>query len=299
MKIKDIVFAYCEDIKYEVKQHTYWIYVVMARRIEDWLQVDENTPKNYLNEYLANKKYSYSTKKMLKSLINRSLDFANKSGLLNFGHRITLKLQESYVRKVEALSIKEQKILEDYIFEKKNVYYYGIIICLYAGLRLGELASLRWQDVNFKDNTITINQTTCFVAGREIEDLPKSTCSQRQIPISKKLKNVLLEMKENAKSHFVLSGIFDKKINMRSYQQTFSQLLHKLNIRHYGFHALRHTFANRLMQNKVDIKTISELMGHNSADVTLKNYIHTSYLQKDRAIDSLDCFNKKPCMLAG
>lgn len=286
MKLKDIILKYVEDYKYQIKEHTYWIYVVMAKRMEDDLIIDETTPKNYLNEYLKNKKYSYSTKKMLKSLINRSLDFANKSGLLCYPYCVSLRLKQDKLRKPDALTHEEQKKIEAYIYQKKKPYYYGIIICLYTGIRLGELISLKWDNVDLKNNIITITNTTCFVAGHEIVDSAKTSCSVRQIPIAKNLRKIFLLLKEQ-NNIYVLQGNCNQKVCARSYQQTFNLILKKLKIKHHGFHSLRHTFASRLMENSVDVKTISELMGHATANITLSTYVHTSSNQKDYAVEKI------------
>lgn len=79
-------------------------------------------------------------------------------------------------------------------------------------------------------------------------------------------------------------------MDCRGYQTSFSRLLKKLNIKHYGIHSLRHTFATRLLENGVDIKTISELMGHSSPTVTLNRYVHTNMDNKRIALQKL---NKK------
>lgn len=83
-----------------------------------------------------------------------------------------------------------------------------------------------------------------------------------------------------------LNGLV-KKIDVRTYQTSFENLLKKLNIKHYGFHSLRHTFATRLLENKVDIKTISELMGHSYPTITLNRYVHTNVQNKIKALQIL------------
>ena len=284
MKLKDIVFAYCEDIKYEVKEHTYWIYVVMARRIEDSLEIQRDTPKNYLNEYLADKNLSYSTKKMLKSLINRSLDFAQKSGLFVCESRITLKLNPTKIKKIEALTYEEQKKLERYILDNKKYYHYGIIICLYTGMRIGELLSLKWSDVDLKNGVISINKSTSYIAGKKLVNCPKTISSLRQIPICNNLKQIFLQLKNNG-GKYVVCGT-KGNVMTKCYEKSFKTLLKKLRIKNYTFHALRHTFASRLVEKSVDVKTVSELMGHNRANITLSTYIHTNDFLKNFAATS-------------
>ena len=286
MKLKDIILEYIEDYKYQIKAHTYWIYYKIAKRMSDDIVIQSETPKNYLNEWLCDKKLSYSSKKMLKSLINRSLDFANQSGLLCYPHKITLRLKKDCIRKVVALKKEDQQKLESYILKKKNCYYYGIIICLYTGLRIGELLSLKWEDVDFEKNMINVKSTISVANGKEFVDSPKTYSSFRQIPIASTLVPILKKLQKQ-KSVFVIKGKNMQSVSPKSYRKSFCSLLEKLCIAHYNFHSLRHTFASRLMENKIDVKTISELMGHNSANITLNTYVHSNVNQKASAISIL------------
>ena len=285
MKVKDIIFEYLKDYKYQIKEHTFWIYFFMARRLDNDLIIHQNVDKNYLNEYLLKKNWAYSTKKMFKSLINRSLDYANESGLFCFKNRITLRLQQNYKRKVDALTKKEQQKLEEHILQKKSYYHYGILICLYTGMRIGELLSLRWQDIDLKNNYINIKATTCYIAGKDITDFPKTISSYRQIPIVSNLKQILLNMYQGGE--YVVCGRNKQCVRTKTYEKSFDNLLKKLKIKHYNFHALRHTFASRLLENCIDVKTISELMGHAKTNITLNTYVHTTETQKNKAINSL------------
>ena len=221
IKVKDIIFEYLNDYKYQIKEHTFWIYYLMARRLDDDLVIGNNTDKNYLNEYLLKKEWAYSTKKMFKSLINRSLDYANESGLLCFKNRITLRLQQNRMRKVDALTKKEQDKVEKYILEKKSYYHYGILICLYTGMRIGELLSLKWQDIDLKNNYINVKTTTCYIAGRNITDYPKTTSSYRQIPIVNTLKNILLTIYQGGE--YVVCGKNRQSVRTKTYEKCFTK----------------------------------------------------------------------------
>ena len=67
----------------------------------------------------------------------------------------------------------------------------------------------------------------------------------------------------------------EKPVFVRSYQRTFEFLLKKLKIPHKGFHSLRHTFATRAIECGMDVKTLSELLGHKNATITLNRYTHS------------------------
>lgn len=109
----------------------------------------------------------------------------------------------------------------------------------------------------------------------------------RVIPISKQLIEILKELKQNTLCEYVICSHKGKQINPRAYQKSFENLLKKLNIKHYGFHSHRHTFATRLLEKNVDIKTISELMGYSSPVITLNRYVHTNLINKRKAMEIL------------
>ena len=299
MKLKDIVMQYLENIKYSIKQKTYLFYL----QINDIYisRFNEEITLNNLNEFVASikEKFSYSTTKLVKSLINRSLDFALKNNLIDEKIVISIGLKNKQVRKVEALEKQEQVKLEKYIFENEKWYHYGILISLYTGLRLGELLALKWQNIDIKNKLIYIDKSVGSISQnhktRIIESLPKTQSSIREIPISKQLFEILKVLKQFRICEYVVISHNGKRLMPRAYQKSFENLLKKLKIKHYGFHALRHTFATRLLENGVDIKTISELMGHSSPTITLNRYVHTNMQNKRKA---MEIFNKKSAELA-
>ena len=71
------------------------------------------------------------------------------------------------------------------------------------------------------------------------------------------------------------------------YQRNFSKLQERLNIPHKGFHALRHTFATRALECGMDVKTLSEILGHKSATVTLNRYVHSMSDYKKEMMNKL------------
>lgn len=298
MKLKDIVMQYLENIKYSIKQKTYLFYLQM----NDIYIVGFNKEisLNHLNEFLVSikEKYSYSTTKLIKSLVNRSLNFAFDNGLIKEKIVITLHLKNQQIRKVQALEKQEQTKIEKYILENEKWYHYGILISLYTGLRLGELLALKWQNVDFKSKLIYVDKSIETISQNHntliIESLPKTQSSIREIPISKQLFEILKVLKQFRICEYVVTSHNGKRLMPRAYQKSFENLLKKLKIKHYGFHALRHTFATRLLENGVDIKTISELMGHSSPTITLNRYVHTNLNNKRKA---MEIFNKKSAKL--
>ena len=105
-------------------------------------------------------------------------------------------------------------------------------------------------------------------------DEHKTESSKRIIPLPKQLLPRLKHIQKNTHSEFVISN-GTSPISVRSYQRTFELLLKKLSIKHRGFHSLRHTFATRALECGMDVKTLSEILGHKNPTITLNRYAHS------------------------
>lgn len=97
---------------------------------------------------------------------------------------------------------------------------------------------------------------------------------------------MLKEMKKKSKCEFVIAE-GEKFVFMRSYQRTFELLLKKLKIPHKGFHSLRHTFATRALECGMDVKTLSEILGHKNPTITLNRYVHSLWEHKKEMMNKL------------
>lgn len=293
MKLKDAINLFLEELKHQIKKGTYFHYRnLCAMYVEKYFDVDlksvsEEILKLKICEFL--KKFSYSLTKTIQSLIVRSLDFVHENGYLENKITLKIKIKNKPQKQVECLTKHEQQVLENFILKKQKIKYFGILVSMYTGLRLGELLALRWKDVDFKNKVLrvrlSISKHIVDHKQIDIEDLPKTNSSIREIPLTNVLAELLKKMRNS--SDYVLCNKRGEKVDYRGYQMVFSRLLEKLKIKHYGFHSLRHTFATRLLENGVDIKTISELMGHSSPTVTLNRYVHTNMENKRKAMQKL------------
>ncbi len=228
--------------------------------------------------------------KSVISVLQNSLKTAYTLGLISEYTADKIKRPKIVEKQVVCFSTAEQKTIEQYILESKKTKLKGIVLCLYTGLRIGELLALTWNDIDFTKSTLSVTKT-CHdgnVNGKHcvITDTPKTETSRRDIPLSKPLVALLKEMKKQSKSEFVVE---DKEtaVFVRSYQRTFELLLRRLNIPHKGFHALRHTFATRALECGVDVKTLSEILGHKNATITLNRYAHSLWEHKTEMMNKL------------
>lgn len=234
-------------------------------------------------ELYENKGLSTSSVNIVLSVLKSSFDEATNEDIIHKNPCNSIKRLSVDEKKIDAFTRTEQSLIENYIYNKKNFKLYGILICLYSGLRIGELLSLTWQDIDFTRNILTVNKTMSI--GGELSP-PKTKSGVREIPISKMLLPILKDMRKHSNSEFVIETN-GHCTGIRGYQGIFERLLKKLNIRRLGFHSLRHTFATRAIECGVDYKTLSVLMGHANAMITINRYAHSMMDMKIKAINKL------------
>ena len=212
------------------------------------------------------------------SVIQNSLKAANLVGIASEYTANKIKRPKTKEKHVDCFSVSEQKKIENYILQSGKDKLFGIVLCLYTGLRIGELLALTWRDIDFGKGLLFVSKT-CHDGNDgqkhiRITDSPKTVNSRRVIPLPKQILPLLKGVKKRSECEYIVAD-GDKPVFVRSYQRTFELLLKKLHIPHKGFHSLRHTFATRAIECGVDVKTLAELLGHKNATITLNRYAHS------------------------
>lgn len=227
-------------------------------------------------------------------IIKESFKYAESCGVNTICRfdRISFKKTNKEMR---VLSIMEEQQLLSVLMNSTDRYKLGVLICLYTGIRIGELCALKWKHISLTEKTIKIEQTMQRLQYEQtmsenkthiIVTEPKSNSSYRTIPIPDFLVEIIIPFVGYSEG-YVLSENGCSVIEPRTMQNKFKSYLAEGNIKDSNFHALRHTFATRCVEAGVDIKTLSEILGHSSVKITLDKYVHSSMELKRQSIEKL------------
>lgn len=228
------------------------------------------------------------------TIIKESFKYAQAAGVITICRFDGINFNRT-TQEMRVLSVFEQQQLLSVLFEDFDRYKLGVFICLFTGIRIGELCALQWQDISFSEKTVTIKHTmqrlqyddpNALYKTRIIVTEPKSSASLRTIP----LPDFVIETVKpfaGSPSAYVLSGECKAVVEPRTMQNRFKRYLEQGNIGDANFHSLRHTFATRCIEAGFDIKTLSEILGHSSVKITLDRYVHSSMELKRHNMEKL------------
>lgn len=236
---------------------------------------------------------SISVQKTLKYIMKASWEYGVLHKYCNPILFDCIKFKK-YTTKVNVFSKEEQLILENQLKKHINIRKIALLLCLYTGLRIGEVCGLKWEDIDLKKRILYVKRTIIRVKNDNpnsktktllIESTPKSETSMREIPIP----DFLVEMLKQfySQDYFYILSNSTKLYDPRQLESSYSKIIKKCGIKYSNFHTLRHTFATRCIESKMDIKTLSEILGHASVEITLTIYVHTSTELKQSSLQNL------------
>jgi len=185
----------------------------------------------------------------------------------------------------------------------------ALYFILGTGMRLAELTGLRWSDI--QEDQFSISQTIRRNRNFDEND-PRRTCLQtstpktkagrRTIPLTPKLKEILAVQRRQQLETRLAAGdkwhpldlVFTTEVGTpyegRNLTRTLHRVLREQGIERLGVHALRHTFATRALEAGMDVRTLSEILGHANITLTLQLYAHSTSETKRKAMESLEIF---------
>ena len=295
-----------------LKESSYAHYVELAEHyIEPYLgklhfeDIDSNVAGEYIGRLKTCGKTSGSgglsdkTIRDICSLIKSVYYFAAENGDCPSDIRFPrLTLAKPSRMKSQVLTASHQKQLEAYLMANMSPENLGIMLCLYTGMRIGEICSLKWSDVDLENGLVNVNRTVLRIRNTEkrgkqpktviVTGTPKTETSQRAIPVPKAIGKLLKAEGKEMPGDYYVATCSNHLMEPRRYYEKYKQILRKCGITtDYTFHALRHTYATRCIESGIDPKVVSELLGHSSVAITLNRYVHPTMELKKRCVERL------------
>lgn len=250
-----------------------------------------------ISDHLSVDSLSDSIKKSVCCVANQILTFAAKEYSVCVPI-LKLEAPKREKRPVDVLTKQDQFRLLTYICGSLDLFKIALLLCLYTGMRLGELCALKWTDFNFIDGTVTVNRTVQRIVAEGygtktilMETAPKSASSKRTIPLTVEILEPLKKLKGD--KPYVFGG--NRPLEPRTMQYRFQKILKDADVDSRNFHILRHTFATNCVESGMDVKTLSVILGHSDVKVTLNRYVHPTMDSKRKQMGRLPDFYGQIC----
>jgi integrase len=298
-QISEMVELWKADKKQYVKKSTFAAYVLLT---ENHLlpafghkhQIEEAEVQVFVLQKLE-QGLSPKTIKDILIVLKMVLKFSAKNKWLEY-QPFDIKYPTQRERQhLEVLSRTHQKKVMSYVQEHFTFRNLGIYICLCAGMRIGEICAITWEDIDTENGIIHIRKTIQRIyvienGQRKTElllDTPKTKNSIREIPMSRDLLKLLKPLHKIMNPAFFVLTNDAKPTEPRTYRSYYKSLMQHLELPPLKFHGLRHSFATRCIESKCDYKTVSVILGHSNISTTLNLYVHPNLEQKKKCIDQM------------
>ena len=214
-----------------------------------------------------------------------ALEKAVTEGLITTNPAIGCRLPPKKAKEMQVLT--QDEIRRFLMQANEEGYYEFFLLELTTGMRRGEILGLQWKDVNFATGELHIKRQVVKKGAQTLISKPKTKSSIRTILLPPGMVEILAELKKNATCDWVFPSPVKEgePRNPDSLYGRFQKILKRAQCKKVRFHDLRHTFATMALENGMDIKTLSAMIGHISAETTLNIYSHiTDTMQRQAAI---------------
>lgn len=311
MLFSDFMLQWLEIAKPTIALTTYSSYANMGKGVvipyfeKREIMLSELKPTDIQTFYMEQlKRVKASTVIHYHVIIHKALKYAVKIELLDSNPAD--KIERPKVDKFIGSFYDSDEVEKLFKAAKGTRLEIPIFLGAFYGLRRSEVLGLRWDAIDFQNNTITIKHTvtSCNIDGKHIQvaqDTTKTKSSMRTLPLVLIFKEKLLSLKEQQAEYKRLCGrCYDKRyldyicvdemgtlISPHNLTSAFPKLLEKNNLRKIRFHDLRHSCASLLLANGVPMKQIQEWLGHSDFSTTANVYAHLDYNSKLSSADAM------------
>lgn len=305
--IKQCTMEWLDNIQSKVKQSTYVKYtnIVNNHIIPSLGNVDIHTlstelVKKFVDEklttgnLLSQNGLSSKSVKDIISVLRQIMKYAEERGVISDCNFDLIHIKNvSTVQ--EPITENAHIVLVRYLLKDIDNIKLGILICLYTGLRVGEICAMKFEDISLTESIICVNktmqrlQTLSESSTKKTEiviSTPKSRCSCREIPLPCFIIERVREI-VNEPNAYLLTGETNKFIEPRTMENKFKSCLKACHLENYTFHQLRHRFATYCVELGFEIKSLSEILGHSSVNITLNRYVHSTLELKRANMEKL------------
>ena len=253
--------------------------------------------------------YSYSTIKKVYDCLNAALLHATIKKDISENPMLLVKMlarSEFETKEIRYFSEDECALIIEECSRQyktgKPIYQYAdaYILMLNTGIRLGEAIGLKKTDWNKGESTLHIQRNIQSISKRDnsgnrvqgkqlVTNTTKTYSGDRIIPLNKAATEAIQRLcEQHPDAECIICSSKGDMIPPERLERTFYRILKNVGISQAGLHSLRHTFASMLFKEDVDVKTISELLGHASIQITLNTYVHLIGKPKHTAVNKLD-----------